>query len=102
MSVSVLTDTTLLAQLTGLTREDTGEVITSGVTVTAKVYRAGVEIATVTLTHSAAGTWRGIINAIDNLVRGERLDIKWTVEGGASLRGTWWERRVVVQEQMPA
>ena len=102
MSASVLTDTTLLAQLTNLVREDTGIAITSGVTVTATIYRAGTVIATATLTHSSGGNWSGIIQAIANLVRGERLDVKWQVEGGASLRGTWWERRVLVQEQMPA
>lgn len=102
MSVSILTDTTLLVQLTGLARQDSGAAVTTGVTVTATIYRDGVAIATASLTHSSGGNWSGVLNAIDNLVRGERLDVKWTVEGGASLRGTWWERRVIVQEQMPA
>jgi len=101
MAASIVDGNTLLAQLNDVTRSDTGAAITTGVTVTAQIYRAGVLVAEVTMTHSAGGDWSGVINAPSALVVGERLDVKWLVDGGVSLRGTWWERGVRVLERAP-
>jgi hypothetical protein len=97
--IQVVNDSSLLVELQDVKRADTGELITSGVSVTADLYRSGesTPLASVVLSHDTQGNWRGVMDA-RNLVAGSRVDIRWVVDGGPSLRRVWWERNVVVLE----
>ena len=101
VDVQLLTDTTLLAQVNNLRREDTGATIEAGVTVTARVYRDGVAVVDQVLSHVSGGDWEGVVAVITPLTVHERLDVEWVVDGGTGLSRTWWSRNVKVHEGRP-
>jgi hypothetical protein len=95
--IQVVNDSSLLVELRDVKRADTGASITSGVSVTADLYRSGesTPFASLSLSHVAQGNWQGVLDA-QNLVAGSRVDIRWVVDGGPSLRRVWWERNLIV------
>lgn len=99
----ILADTTLLVEINNLARIDNGEPIINGVTVTATVYAAGTTTAlgTVTLVSDGTGYWSAIMDAIDELSPGDKVDVEWFVDGGAGLRRKWRERGIRIPEGFP-
>lgn len=84
-----------VVEITDLTNDNTGALVSSGVAVTAKIveYGESVAVANGTTTLSAVsgspGTWRGVFSRNASLTPGQDYEVVVTADGGEFLTRVW-------------